>query len=81
MSKKFPRIPHLPWSPGGTRDDRRLTEDYLSNFIGNRIIITEKLDGSNLCMTKDKVFARSHSGSPSHPSFDMAKKMHGEIKI
>lgn len=82
MSIKFPRIPHLPWSPGGTRDDRRLAENHLSNFIGmeNRIVITEKLDGSNLCITKNEVFARSHSGVPSHPSFDLAKKMHGNIK-
>lgn len=82
MSKKFPRIPHLPWSPGPKRDDLVLKNCYLSNFIGicNRIVITEKLDGSNVCLTRDDVFARSHSGSPKHPSFDMIKSYHASIK-
>jgi hypothetical protein len=80
MINKFPRIPHLSWSPGGTRDDRRLSDFSLINFIGNRIVITEKMDGSNLCITRDEIFARSHSGAPTHPSFDLAKKMHGEIR-
>jgi len=82
MSKKFPRIPHLPWSPGGTRDDRRLDESLILKMfigVGNHIIITEKLDGSNLCLTSNDVFSRSHSGSPIHSSFDLAKKMHAEV--
>lgn len=84
MSKKFPRIPHLPWSPGGTNDDKRLsiTSHFINTLmigVGNRIVITEKLDGSNLCMTRDALFSRSHSGPPIHISFNLAKKMHGEM--
>ena len=38
------------------------------------------MDGSNLCLTRDAVYARSHSGAPTHKSFDMAKALHAQIK-
>ena len=78
MNKKFPRMPHLPWSPGGTKDDKTLSS--ASHLVGLPILITEKIDGSNLCMTRDDVFARSHSSWPTHKSFDMAKALHASIK-
>lgn len=77
MSEKFPRIPHLPWSPGCTNDDRKL--ESVDHLLGRQLVMTEKLDGSNLCMTRDQVFARSHSGPPTHPSFDLAKSLHAKI--
>lgn len=79
MSEKYPRTPHLPWSPGGTSDDRRLVDaDHLINID---IIVTEKLDGSNLCMTRDEVLARSHSSAPTHRSFDLAKSLHAQVRL
>ncbi len=39
---KYPRTPHLPWSPGGTRDDRRLAS--VSRLLDQELVITEKLD-------------------------------------
>jgi hypothetical protein len=75
---KFPRIPHLPWSPGGTRDDKRLPR--IDSFLGRQIVITEKMDGSNLCMRHDAVYARSHSGMPTHKSFDLAKRLHAQLR-
>jgi hypothetical protein len=36
MTKKFPRIPHLPWSPGGTNDDKRLPEYIIPMLFGSR---------------------------------------------
>jgi hypothetical protein len=75
---KYPRIPHLPWSPGGTNDDKRL--ETVWHLISKQIVITEKMDGSNLCMTHDAVYARSHSGPPTHKSFDQAKALHAQIK-
>jgi hypothetical protein len=48
--------------------------------VENTIVVTEKLDGSNLCLTRDEIFARSHSGPPTHSSFDLAKSMHAQIK-
>jgi hypothetical protein len=77
MSAKYPRSFHLPWSPGGTSDDRRLTD--VSALIGVEIVITEKCDGGNLTYTRDGVFARSHAGPPTHASFDVAKATQGRI--
>ena len=77
-SNKYPRIPHLPWSPGGTNDDKRLKTVW--HLISKKIVITEKMDGSNLCMTRDAVYARSHSGPPTHKSFDLAKALHAQIR-
>ena len=76
MSDKFPRILHLPFSPGCRGDDRKLWG--LDHLLGRKLVMTEKLDGSNLCMTSEHVFARSHSGPPSHPSFDLAKALHAK---
>jgi hypothetical protein len=78
MSAKYPRTSHLPFSPGGTNDDRRL--ESLDHFMLEPLVVTEKLDGSNLCMTHDDLFARSHAGPPSHPSFDQAKAIHAQVK-
>jgi hypothetical protein len=78
MSAKYPRSFHLPWSPGGTSDDKRLPD--VTGLLGVPIVITEKLDGSNLTYTRDSVFSRSHSGPPAHPSFDFAKATHGRIR-
>lgn len=78
MSAKYPRSFHLPWSPGGTSDDKRLTD--VSSLIGREIVITEKCDGSNLTYTSKAVFSRSHAGPPSHPSFDLAKATHGQLR-
>jgi len=78
MSTKYPRTPHLPWSPGGTRDDRKI--ESVDSLIGIDLVITEKIDGSNICFTRDNVFARSHSGAPTHESFGLAKAKHAEIR-
>jgi hypothetical protein len=78
MSPKYPRTSHLPFSPGGTNDDRRLSDvDFL---IGNPLIATEKMDGSNVCLERDVVYARSHSGPPAHPSFDALKSLHASLR-
>ena len=55
---KFPRTPHLPWSPGFTGDDERLAD---CNHFGNKIlVVTEKMDGENTCIYSDGyVHARS----------------------
>lgn len=78
MSTKYPRTPHLPFSPGRTRDDRVLSS--VDPFIGTPLIVTEKMDGSNVCLENNNLFARSHSKSPNHPSFDALKAVHAQIK-
>lgn len=75
---KYPRTFHVPFSPGGTNDDKRIID--CSNFIGKKIVISEKLDGSNCCLKKEGVFARSHNKIATHPSFDYMKQLHSQIK-
>lgn len=76
---KYPRIPHLPWSPGTAPDDRRLPDT--TALLDRPLVITEKLDGSNLCMTAVDVFARTHAHAPRHASFDMAKGLWAGIRL
>ena len=60
---KYPRTYHVPWSPGTTSDDKKLSGDWFDNYRGKEIIITEKLDGENNAINHYDVFARSH-GAP-----------------
>jgi len=78
MSEKYPRTWHLPFSPGGTNDDKRLinTDQFLNVIVS----ITEKMDGSNVCLERDNVYARSHGQPPVHISFDMLKSVHARVK-
>lgn len=77
-SPKYPRTPHFPWSPGGTSDDRRLLD--VSFLLNVPVVITEKLDGSNVCLEAEHVYARSHVNGPVHPSFDLLKAFHAQVK-
>lgn len=65
---KYPRTYHLPYSPGATKDDKKLGRKtgflkWFDYYKGQEIVITEKLDGENTCFTKQDVYARSH-GAP-----------------
>ncbi len=80
MSAKYPRSMHVPFSPGSTSDDKIASYSEFDLFLGRRIIITEKLDGSNVCLTNSNVYSRSHSGPPGHKSFDPLIKFHSENK-
>jgi len=75
---KYGRTFHLTFSEGSTSDDKRL--DNNNHFLGTEVVMTAKIDGSNFCITSDVCFARSHSGPPTHPSFDWAKSFHSQIK-
>jgi len=78
-TRKYPKTPHLPWSECVSREDKRLGS--VVHFLNNPIIITEKMDGSNVCLTSSlDVFARSHSGAPGHPSFDYLKAIHASLR-
>jgi hypothetical protein len=66
------------WSPGKGSDDKvALSIDSLLNVP---IVITEKCDGSNSSLESDGCFARTHAGAPTHPSFDLLKAFHAQIK-
>jgi len=77
-SLKYNRTFHLPWSKGATNDDK-ISND-ISHLINTQIIITEKIDGSNTSLERDGCFARTHSGPPTHASFDGLKSLHATIK-
>ena len=63
INTKYPRTYHLPYSPGATKDDKRLQGDWFDYYKDKEIVITEKLDGENNAMNRYDVFARSH-GAP-----------------
>lgn len=44
------------------------------------MVLTEKLDGSNVCLEADGCFARSHAASPSHESFSAFKALHATVQ-
>lgn len=62
---KYPQTPHLPWSPGTTRDDKKLQST--DHFNGQVVVITEKLDGENTTIAFNRIHARS-CDSKDHPS-------------
>lgn len=64
MRVKYPRTLHLPWSPGGSSDDKYL--DY-NPFEGKVVVVTEKMDGENTTLYTDGLHARS-TDSAHHPS-------------
>ncbi|WP_444997397.1 RNA ligase family protein [Aliikangiella sp. IMCC44359] len=73
---KYPRTPHLPWSPGATRDDIRCVDSKI--FEDRMVVVTEKMDGENATLYKNHMHARSID-SRHHPSRDWLKKFHASI--
>lgn len=74
---KYPRTPHLPFSPGLQSDDTRL--DSLERLIGREVVVTEKMDGENTSMYRDHIHARSLD-SRHHPSRDWVKNFWSAIR-
>lgn len=54
---KYPRTPHLPFSPGATSDDKVLPNT--DHLLGETVVVTEKMDGENTTIYKDYYHARS----------------------
>lgn len=48
--------------------------------MGRPLVITEKMDGSNVCLESRDCFARSHGHAPVHPSFSGFKAIHASVK-
>lgn len=74
MKYKYPRTPHLPFSPGATSDDIF----SLANFEGKEVIVTEKMDGENTSLYSSYYHARSID-SKHHPSQSWLKNFHSQI--
>ena len=75
MLVKYPRTPHLPWSPGATKDDR-VIGDVTCCLIGP-VVITEKMDGENTTMYRKSIHARSIDSYSGHPSRSWINHIHG----
>lgn len=73
---KYPRTPHLPFSPGATNDDKVLRS--MSHFVGHEVVVTIKKDGENTTIARDYSHARSVS-SGDHESRSWLKRFRGEI--
>jgi len=73
---KYPRTPHLPWSPGAGGDDTVLGQ--AAGFDGLEVVVTEKLDGENTTLYRSGLHARSLDPRP-HPSRDWVKGLQGRI--
>ena len=74
MSDKYPSTPYLEFAPG---NNDFTIESKL--FLHKRIVITEKIDGSNVCIHHKECYARTHSSAPKHPSFDAFKALHANL--
>jgi hypothetical protein len=77
MYTKYPRTPHLPWSPGKSGDDRIIESITLLSQLED-ILVTEKLDGENTTLYRDHLHSRSLDYQP-HPSRDWVKRLHAQI--
>ncbi|TRV77019.1 AAA family ATPase [Streptomyces sp. 130] len=76
MRTHYPRTPHLPWSPGATSDDVRMTD--LAALAGAEVVVTEKLDGENTTLYADGLHARSLD-SAHHPSRTWVKALQARV--
>lgn len=74
---KYPRTPHLPYSPGFSKDDINWTTDQ--HLIGQEVVVTEKMDGENTTMYRDFIHARSVETMKYHKSRTWIKNLHAQI--
>ena len=71
---KYPSTPYWPWSPAiGRGDDMHANPE---RFVGEDVVVTEKLDGGNTLLHAGKVYARSVSAPSEGKWMAMVKKHH-----
>ena len=73
---KYPRTYHLPWSCSITKDDRIMPSTKF--FVGQEIIILEKMDGENTTMYTNYIHSRSIT-SGNHISRNWIKNFHAKF--
>ena len=73
---KYPRTPHLSFSPGVGGDDIKLDSNQI--FANCYVVITEKLDGENTTLYPNYIHARSLD-SRHHPSRAWVKALQASI--
>lgn len=77
--QKYPKTPHLPFSPEVKDDDISLNEHHCSLFVNQEVIITEKVDGGNCQLFQGKVYARTTSKEATHKSFSAIKQLYSQF--
>ena len=76
---KYPKTRYLSFSPSKDNIDVHETGLFdMNNFINKDLIITTKMDGSNLQMSQERLAARNGKYA-NHKSFDLAKVLYNEI--
>ena len=74
LSVKYPSTPYWPWSPAiGRSDDVHRNP---GRFVGESVVVTEKLDGGHTLLHAGKVYARSVSAPSDGKWMAMVKKHH-----
>lgn len=80
-AKKYPRTPHLPHSLGMTDDDKMASKETLALLqSGIPLVVTEKMDGSNLTFYRDYFHGRSLD-SGTHAWDTQARALWGQIRF
>ena len=74
VNARFPRIPYWPYSPSIGRDDGVHSDPH--RFVGEPVVVTEKLDGGNTLLHAGKVYGRSVSVPSNAKWMAMVKKHH-----
>ena len=74
LNAKCPKTLYWPWSPSIGRDDGVHPDP--SRFVGEPVVVTEKLDGGNTLLHASKVFARSVAAPSEGKWMAMVKKHH-----
>ena len=59
LNRKYPGTPYWPYSPAVGREDGVHPDPR--RFVGVPVVVTEKLDGSNILLHDGKVYGRSVS--------------------
>lgn len=76
IEMKYPRTPHRLCSLGATSDDVFINCE--GSFLGEEVVVTEKMDGENTSMYREGIHARSLD-SVDHPSRHWVKALHSSI--
>ena len=71
---KYPKTPYWPWSPSVGRDGDVHPDP--GRFVGEKVAITEKLDGGNTLLHGCKVYGRSVTAPSEGKWMAMVKKHH-----
>jgi hypothetical protein len=78
---KYPRTPHLPFSPKRGADDLILADTL--QFIGKHVIVTEKVDGESTSIYSDTLHARSPDArdrsQTMRKSREWVRRLHGQM--